>query len=141
MKNEQKTSEVISIDVGRQLFVDDHLIEETNLERQYHYPEYCAENPILFADRDWEFQMNGAPYAAPFSDGVWYYEKDGLFKMGYKAGGGKYGDPSGRANITCYATSDDGTCWIKPALDFIEGTKVLRRWNSLVCGCCRIGKL
>lgn len=32
--------EVIPIDVGRQLFVDDYLIEYTTLKRRYHRPKY-----------------------------------------------------------------------------------------------------
>lgn len=122
---ENNPSRAISISNGRQLFVDDYLIEKTDLKRQYHYPEYFPHNPILAADKEWEFQMNGAPYAAPFSDGIWYDEKDGLFKMWYKAGGGKYGDPSRKANITCYATSNDGIYWTKPSLDYIKGTNIV----------------
>jgi hypothetical protein len=116
---------VLTIDNGRQLFVDDYLIEETNLTRQYHYPKYYPANPVLFADKDWEFQRNGSPYAAPFSDGVWYDEKENIFKMWYKAGGGKYGDPAGRANITCYAVSKDGMKWEKPSLNIIAGTNIV----------------
>ena len=39
--------EVIPIDLGRQLFVDDFLIENTTLRRTFHRPEYWAGNPIL----------------------------------------------------------------------------------------------
>ena len=40
---------VIPINIGRQLFVDDFLIERTNLKRKrtFHRPERCAGNPIL----------------------------------------------------------------------------------------------
>ena len=34
----ENVPKVIPIDVGRQLFVDDFLIEDTNLERVYHNP-------------------------------------------------------------------------------------------------------
>src|SRR3954470_17209823 len=40
--------DVIPIDVGRQLFVDDFLIEETTLSRTFHQAEYYTGNPILF---------------------------------------------------------------------------------------------
>ena len=46
--------EVIPIDVGRQLFVDDFLIEETTLQRSYHRPEYHPANPVLRPDKPWE---------------------------------------------------------------------------------------
>ena len=38
---------VIPIDVGRQLFVDDFLIEQTTLTRTYHRADYWPENPVL----------------------------------------------------------------------------------------------
>ena len=46
--------EVINIDVGRQLFVDDFLIEETTLQRTFHQPIYYEGNPIIEPDREWE---------------------------------------------------------------------------------------
>jgi hypothetical protein len=61
---------VIPIDVGRQLFVDDFLIEETSLERVYHKPDRHPANPILTARDPCEtehkssvgFQQGGAFY-------------------------------------------------------------------------------
>jgi hypothetical protein len=38
---------VIPIDVGRQLFVDDFLIEKTTLKRSFHQPEYYSRNPVI----------------------------------------------------------------------------------------------
>src|SRR5262249_56809227 len=38
---------VIPIGVGRQLFVDDFLIEKTTLSRTHHRPTYHAKNPVL----------------------------------------------------------------------------------------------
>ncbi|HLJ92193.1 MAG TPA: hypothetical protein VKU02_03275, partial [Gemmataceae bacterium] len=38
---------VIPIDVGRQLFVDDFLVESTSLTRTPHRPGFSARNPIL----------------------------------------------------------------------------------------------
>lgn len=40
---------VIPIDVGRQLFVDEFLIEKTDLRREYHRPEMYPGNPLLKA--------------------------------------------------------------------------------------------
>ncbi|MCV5389480.1 hypothetical protein OFC62_32685, partial [Escherichia coli] len=40
---------VISIDVGRQLFVDDFLIEQTDLKRTFHAAEKYQGNPVLVA--------------------------------------------------------------------------------------------
>src|SRR5947208_14462799 len=45
---------VIAIDVGRQLLVDDFLIEENMLERTYHAAEYYSGNPVLSPTTAWE---------------------------------------------------------------------------------------
>ena len=71
---------VIPIDVGRQLFVDDFLIETTTLKRTFHLPEYHVGGPVLKPDQPWESWGKG-PMAMPFSDGVWFDPKDHLFKM------------------------------------------------------------
>jgi hypothetical protein len=106
---------VIPIDVGRQLFVDDFLIEETTLRRTFHLPKEHADNPLVRPDRDWEKKGKGG-MAMVFSDGAWYDPKDRLFKMWYLGGAG-----SG----TCYATSEDGLKWTKPELDVRKGTNVV----------------
>lgn len=116
---------VVRIDVGRQLFVDNFLIASTTLKRVFHYPEYYAGNPVLSPDKDWERQGAAGGFAAPFSDGVWYDEQDGKFKMWYMAGGGTYA--TGGAGITCYAESTDGINWTKPSLNAIQGTNIVHR--------------
>jgi len=113
---------LIPIDVGRQLFVDDFLIDRTTLQRTFHRPEFYKGNPVLKPDRPWE-SMGGRPYAMPFSDGVWYDPQDRIFKMWYYAG------HSGGA--TCYATSTDGLRWEKPNLDVEPGTNIVQKgWRD-----------
>ena len=73
---------VIPIDVGRQLFVDDFLIEKTTLKRTFHTAEYHPANPVIKPDQPWEF-ASGGWFAAPFSGGAWYDPSDKLFKMWY----------------------------------------------------------
>ncbi len=111
---------VIPVDVGRQLFVDYFLIEETNLKRSYHAAQYYPENPVLKPDKPWETdtvsQNQPAPCAMVFSDGVWYDPSDHLFKMWYLGG---------YVKSTCYATSQDGIHWEKPSLDVVPGTNVV----------------
>jgi hypothetical protein len=107
---------VIPIDVGRQLFVDDFLVESTTLKRTFHAPEYFAGNPIVKPDRPWESAGRG-PAVMPFSDGVWFDPKDKLFKMWYYAGHG--------GGQTCYATSKDGIHWEKPKLDVVPDTNIV----------------
>jgi hypothetical protein len=106
---------VIPIDVGRQLFVDDFLVERTTLKRTFHTAEFHPANPVLTPDRPWE--QEGGPTAMVFSDGAWYDPQDHLFKMWYMAGYVRYG--------TCYATSRDGVHWEKPALDVRPGTNIV----------------
>jgi hypothetical protein len=51
-----------------------------------------------------------------FSDGVFYDPADRLFKMWYMGG---------FLMSTCYAVSDDGIRWRKPALDVVQGTNIV----------------
>lgn len=55
--------EVIDISVGRQLFVDDFLIEETVLMPDYHKAKKYNGNPILFPETVWE--KENLPVACP----------------------------------------------------------------------------
>ena len=109
---------VIAIDVGRQLFVDDFLIENTDLSRVFHHAQYVPGNPVLEPDQTWESEgePGGGPTAMPYSDGVWYDPADGLFKMWYM---------SGYIGATAYAQSTDGIHWEKPQLDVVPGTNIV----------------
>ncbi|MFP4058459.1 MAG: hypothetical protein ACLF0G_16450 [Candidatus Brocadiia bacterium] len=106
---------VVPIDVGRQLFVDDFLVAETSLERSFHRPRMCERNPVLRPQRAWEHKSRGW-FAAPFSGGVWYDPADRRFKAWYCGG---------YLASLCYATSEDGIHWEKPALDVQPGTNVV----------------
>ncbi len=113
----EQIPEKLPIDVGRQLFVDDFLIAETNMERQFHQPEKYERNPVLNPREEWEMNEGHCPMAAPFSDGVFYDPKDGLFKMWYMSGW--YGDK------TALAVSADGLTWERPKLDVVPGTNIV----------------
>jgi hypothetical protein len=120
--------EVIPIDIGRQLFVDDFLIQETSLERTFHRTHYYEHNPVLRPTTKWEnfdeyakrTKTHSNPAAMVFSDGVFYDPSARLFKMWYMGG---------YAQNTCYATSSDGITWDKPALDVTPGTNIV--WSGL----------
>lgn len=119
-----KKPDTINISVGRQLFVDDFLIASTTMGRTYHYPEYYASNPVLQPDKPWEnIGTAGSRFAAPFSDGVWYDEVAGKFKMWYMAGGGTYS--FNNAGVTCYAESVDGINWVKSNLTTVPNTNIV----------------
>src|SRR5882724_6351968 len=57
---------VIPVDLGRQLFVDDFLIESTTLHREFHLAEMHPGNPILKADAPAEAEGK-SPMAMVFS--------------------------------------------------------------------------
>ncbi len=103
----------IPIDVGRQLFVDDFLIEKTDLKRTFHYPERYAGNPVLKPETPLELNGGRLPSAVVFQDGVWFDPKDQLFKMWYHAGW---------FDGTALATSKDGLHWERPQLDVVKRT-------------------
>ena len=120
--------EVLPINRGRQLFVDSFLISNTNLTPIYHKANFYDMNPVLKVDRKWELTPEGYEYAAPFSDGIWYDDKDGKFKMWYLAGAG-YVDTLKHSLYTCYAESNDGKTWYKPSLDIVPGTNIVDTMN------------
>jgi len=101
---------VIPIDVGRQLFVDDFLIEESTLKRTFHQPEIYKE-PVIKPE-----EKKAGMYAAPFSGGACYDPADKLFKLWYTRV---------RPHATCYATSKDGIHWEKPELDIEAGANIV----------------
>ncbi len=117
---------VIPVDIGRQLFVDDFLIEQTTLTRTWHRPEYHAANPILAPTTQWErteplARDSGRPENASamvYSDGVFYDPRDRVFKMWYMAG---YG------GATCLAVSHDGVRWERPDWGVVKGTNIVLR--------------
>ncbi|MCM8825503.1 MAG: glycosyl hydrolase family 32 [Candidatus Omnitrophica bacterium] len=115
-----KPPEIVNIDVGRQLFVDDFLIEKTETKRVFHRPELHPSSPVLVPDKPWEKTYDTHQLAGPssmvFSDGVWYDPEEKLFKMWYMGGFLK---------STCYAISQDGIRWEKPALDIVNETNIV----------------
>jgi hypothetical protein len=110
---------VIPIDVGRQLFVDDFLIERTTLQRVWHRPAYYEGNPIIAPDRPWEQPKDSEDTdsaAMVFSDGVFWDPAAGAFRMWYM---------SGYRRATSCAISSDGIHWTKPVLDVVPGTNIV----------------
>lgn len=107
----------LPIDIGRQLFVDDFLIERSTASRTFHQAKYHPASPVLRPDQPWETSTvskgHPAPTAMVFSDGVWYDPQDRLFKMWYMGG---------YVQSTCYAVSKDGINWVKPLLDVKPST-------------------
>ena len=110
--------DVININTGRQLFVDDFLIEETSLTRSWHKAEKYDGNPVMKPETAQELgKVSGhCPMAAPFSGGVWYDGTDKLFKMWYCAGW---------FDGTALATSKDGINWERADYNVEPGTNLV----------------
>ncbi len=98
--------EVIDITVGRQLFVDDFLIESTDLETVYHSAEKYEGNPILSPKTKDEF--GGYWGVGTSAGGVWYDMQDQKYKMWYDVG---FNPKLG------YAESEDGIHWTRVDVD------------------------
>lgn len=112
----EQPPEVIPIDLGRQLLVDDFLIEDSRMVRQFHPAVKHPGNPVFFPETELEFSDQFAPTAIPKCGGVCYDERDGLFKMWYMAGYVRH---------LAYAESRDGLQWERPKLDVVPGTNLV----------------
>ena len=105
---------VITLGVGRELFVDDFLIEKTSCNRTFHYPEKYENNPILKPETQLELgEGKLSSCACPTSGGVWFDYDRQIYQMWYEAGFLGY---------PCYAESKDGINWERPKLDVFPGT-------------------
>ncbi|OON41735.1 hypothetical protein BTJ39_00775 [Izhakiella australiensis] len=92
---------VVNITLGRQLFVDDFLIESSTLTREFHQPKLLPQ-PVFEPQTPLEMNDGFCTCACPFNDGLFYDDHDNKFKMWYHAG---WFDGIG------YAESDDGIHW------------------------------
>lgn len=104
--------EIIDISLGRQLLVDDFLIETTTMKREFHLAEKYLGNPVLKPETELEKQRN-MPFAAPKSGGVWWDTADNCYKMWYEAGW---------LGNMALAVSSDGLVWKRPNLPIHRGT-------------------
>lgn len=112
----ERRPDVVPIDVGRQLFVDDFLIEHTTLRRTFHAAEKFSGNPVLRPETPAELHGGVRPATAPHSGGAWYDHRDGLFKLWYMTGW--YGGMA-------LAHSRDGLAWTRPDLGVVAGTNLI----------------
>ncbi|WP_009963924.1 hypothetical protein [Verrucomicrobium spinosum] len=122
--------QVIAIDVGRQLFVDDFLVESTNLKRTFHTAKKYEGNPVfkpetlreLAASSEWEKDQEAMTFLG--QGGVFYDPAEKHFKMYYNAG---WRGP------LALATSTDMHRWQRPELGLAGGNTLLPnglRWTG-----------
>ncbi len=76
--------EIIPIDVGRQLFVDDFLIAETTLQRVFHKPERYAANPVLEAETPFETRVK--PRVGLQQGGLFWNPERDSYELFYHSG-------------------------------------------------------
>ncbi len=108
----KRPPKVIPIDIGRQLFVDDFLIDKTNLTRTYHRAEKYEGNPVFKAETPHELNpvgIEGKEQAVTYlgHGGVFYHPEKERFEMFYTAGW--------RGGLAL-ATSKDLIHWERPQL-------------------------
>ena len=132
--------QVIPIDIGRQLFVDDFLVESTNgLVRTFYKPVKYVGNPVMWPetkaeralntelgdkpfpnkdakDKDWDPLYKTAPGCCMSGGGVWWDPTRRRFRMWYMSGW------SGRIGL---AESKDGLVWERPPVGRDGGNIVL----------------
>lgn len=88
----KRPPKAIPIDLGRQLFVDDFLIEKTTLKRTFHQAKKFEGNPVFKAETERELgkstQGEAGEEATVFTGqgGVFYDPADKLFKLFHVAG-------------------------------------------------------
>jgi hypothetical protein len=129
--------EVISIDRGRQLFVDDFLIEQTDLQRTYHRAEKFSGNPVLKPETAWELaapnvtedrvtlgEEGQQAFLFLGQGGVFFDPAESVFRMFYVAGW--------RGGLAL-ATSRDLVHWERPDLQLAGDNLLLPpgvRWTG-----------
>lgn len=114
---------VIPIDVGRQLFVDDFLVEKTDLKRTFYKAEKFEHNPVFKAETEAElatpeFETNDKSTVFLGHGGVFWDPSEQIFKMFYMAGW--------RGGLAM-ATSKDLVHWTRPDLGIAGGNLILAR--------------
>ena len=106
-----ESSTPLSLNLQRQLFVDDFVIEETfAIERTMLQPKKHADNPIMSPKMPWE-----GGFLHPVM--TLYAAKSQEFRMWYRAWA-SIKPPVAR--YLCYATSRDGINWERPNLGLVK---------------------
>lgn len=113
---------VVPINIGRQLFVDDFLIEKTSLKRTFHQAKKYEGNPVFKPETTNELaaategERGEAAVTFLGQGGVFFDPAEGLFKMFYAAGW--------RGGLAL-ATSSDMIHWNRPDLGLAGGNLLL----------------
>ena len=114
----------IPIDVGRQLFVDNFLIESTTLKRTFHTAKKYEGNPVFKPET--KHELAGAAVTYLGHGGVFFDPEAKLFKMFYLAGS-SVSDGGGPLAL---ATSTDLKTWTRPNLGILEDNLLLAKGRN-----------
>lgn len=108
----------IKLRPGRQLFVDEYLLDmqHTTMALAFHHPVKHPGNPIILPMSKEETDPQFPRCAVAKSGGIWYDDRDQLFKMWYM---------TGYLGHAALATSVDGIHWERPHFDVIPGTNLI----------------
>src|SRR2546423_15103864 len=100
---------------GKQLFIDDYLIEEIKgAKKVLNQPVKHPRNPLIRREKPWEHSIT---YGAVVHD-----KADGLYKLWYQI----WNDNKDSVGTIGYATSRDGITWEKPITDKQAGTNLVQ---------------
>src|SRR3989304_5178829 len=106
--NDEVAGDAVFIN-GKQLFIDDFIIEELNgTSRVLNQPRKHPKNPLIVPDQVWEkkgYYANGS---------VMYDADEKLFKIWYHVW--RHQRPGDPERLCGYATSADGVEWTKPVI-------------------------
>ena len=101
---------------GKQLFVDDYVIEDLKgVTKTLHQPVKHAGNPLIIKDQLWE---DGGPGYST----VLYDREEKIFKLWY---GFWIEDAKPSEQVLCYAISQDGVHWEKPVINEEDGNNTV----------------
>ena len=104
--------ENIPIDVGRQLFVDDFLVETTDMQRVFHQPDKHPGNPMVSPEKDYE-----ASSVYLVGEPALWDPQNSVFKMWYS--------PGHWVAPRALLLSEDGIHWRRPELDVKPRTNIV----------------
>ncbi len=125
----KRLPKTIPIDVGRQLFVDNFLIENTTLKRTFHTAKKFEGNPVFKPETKHESKASSTQETSSGDKG-----QDGVTYLGH---GGVFYDPTekhfkmfytaGWRGPLALATSTDLKTWTRPNLGILEDNLLLAK--------------
>lgn len=130
MNQESPASVPLDATAGRQLLLDDHLLAQSTLVREWATPVQHPLNPILRPETQRDLNGSRCPVAAPFDDGIVCDPETGQWRVWYM---------SGWFDRTATRTSPDGIDWHSSdpeelkGIDYERDGHIIQRDGSSIC--------